>query len=322
MRGFDLGPIFVSEPFAGVRAARQVVSEADWDRVIALLADGKLDVGQIAGEMRTRTDRWSSTVLLGLDSGTTASGAVVGSRRPVMGVVAGLDVPSIPDSEGIWKLASPPYLRPGPDLGRIAPLRSLANWPRVLLGVDWPGSSTVPPPAAFVVGRIQSTAWIVRVEPDFKAEQLKIHIAWDESKVDPLSCTLVIRHELDGLPLSTRAVRISDYPNSDGTSSAEPRSMDWKQRLLTVAVPRGPRRTDWGVQLLAPDGRLLDERPVATRIEELRVSLRVGPEATPVNEFSVGDSKPPPTSAERDLALEEASNIETDAYAAAAVGAG
>jgi hypothetical protein len=315
-KGFDLGPIFEVEPFPGVLIARQVLSAENWDEAIARLDRGELTLGHLP--TRVRVSSWSSTVHIGIDCGTTASNVVVGARRPVLGVAAFLDPPTQPESEGIWTLQSPTYLEPGPDLGRIAPWRSLPNWPTPLVGINWPGSSKVQPPAAFLIGRSQSRAWIARVQPDFQAEELKVHIGWDETAVDPLSCTLVTRQELDGLCLSTRSARISDYPHGGTISSPEPRTTSWRERLMTITVPRGARRTDWGIQLLGPDGRIIDERPVATRVEQIKVGMKVGGEASAAHEFSVGDPKPPPTAAERDIALVEAANAEIDALAAAA----
>lgn len=315
-KGFDLGPVFVVEPFPGVLIVRQVLFNDEWDETIARVERGELTLGHLLAQIRVSS--WSSTIHIGIDSGTAASDAVIGARRPVLGVAAVLDPPTQPGSEGIWTLQSPTYLEPGPDLGRIAPWRSLPNWPSPLVGINWPGSSNVQPPAAFVVGRLQSDAWIVRVQPDFQTEQLKVHIGWDESVVDPLSCTLVTRGELNGLCLSTRSARISDYPPGGPIGSAEPRLTSWRERLMTITVPRGARRTDWGIQLLGPDGRILDERPVATRVEQINFGLKVGIDASAVHEFSVGDPNGPPTTTERDIALEEAANAEMDARAAAA----
>ncbi len=171
------------------------------------------------------------------------------------------------------------------------------------------------------MGTLRQEAWIARVRPDYDTEELDIHIAWDETRIDPLACSLLVRNEDSGLPVLTRQVRISDYPRrteNENPGDPEPRSGTWRDRLLTVAVPRGPRRTQWGVQLLSPDGRLLDERPVARRVEQINFAMHANGAQTPTSTFTVGDRKPLPTAAERDLASQLANEVEAEARVAAA----
>ena len=253
--GFDPGPSFVAEPFDGLRAVRMVIACDEWQRTLNALATSTLETPVLRCQLRANS--WTLTALLGIDISTEAHRVVAGARRPVLGIAATLTAPVPPASDATWELACPTYLSPGPDLGRIWPHRHLLHWPKALLGIDWLGDSEHPPPSRFVVGALQQEAWITRVQPDFDAEELKIHIGWDATAIDPLSCSVLIRNEEDGLPLLARQVRISDYPRRtehENPGDPEPRTRAWRERLLTVAVPRGPRRTAWGVQLLSPDG--------------------------------------------------------------------
>jgi hypothetical protein len=317
--GFDPGPNFVAEPFHGLRAARRVILANEWRQTLDALATKTFETAVLQCQLRAST--WTSMVLLGIDVSSDAHSVVAGARRPVLGVVAKLDPRVPPASEAMWEIACPPYLSPGPDLGRMSPHRHLLHWPRALLGIDWLGDGEHLPPFKFVVGALQHEAWITSIEPDHDAEELKIHIAWDETVIDPLSCSLLLRNEQDGLPVFTRQIRISDYPSraeKESSGVPEARSRAWSERLLTVGVPRGPRRTAWGVQLLSPDGRPLDERPVVPRVEQINFSMYVDGTQTPASTFTVGDSKPVPTAVERDLATELASQVETEARVVAA----
>lgn len=235
-------------------------------------------------------------------------------------ISATLGYPTMPPTGDTWEWPLPPHLRPGPALGRIGPTRRLLHWPRVLLGIDWLGLPEHPPPARFVIGRTHHEAWIADVVPDYESEQLAIHIAWEADRIDPLGCALVIRAERDGLPLLTRHLRVSDLPghgvgDSDGQ---EARQKAWHERTLVINIPRGPRRTDWGVSLLSPDGRLLDERPVARRIEQISSSFYVGGATEPTSTSVVGDRRPPPSPDERDEAVDAARTLEAAAREAAA----
>ncbi|HEX4482393.1 MAG TPA: hypothetical protein VH081_01290 [Solirubrobacteraceae bacterium] len=126
----------------------------------------------------------SSTVLLAREGIDPAHYVIAGAQRPVLGVAASLDVPAMPATEAIWQLPTPPYLSPGPALGSIYPHRSLVHWPEALLGISWPAGGDLEPPACFVVGKIQSKAWIASIRPDPDTEQLVVSIAWDEQGVD------------------------------------------------------------------------------------------------------------------------------------------
>jgi hypothetical protein len=238
--GFDLGPIFCAEPFPGVRAVRAIIDPADWRQLVDGIGDGKIDVTfcpcrvAIAGS--------SSTVLLGQEGKGEAYEVVGGARRPVLCVVVSLDPATMPATKATWEWAAPTYLEPGPDLGAIAPHRQQLHWPKPLLGIGWLGSDDFAPPPRFAIGRLQSSAWIARVRPNFDTEHIVISIGWDENLIDPLGCSLVLRTERDGLPLLVRHQRVSDLPGH-GELTIEPRTRSWDERTLDVSLPR-PRRTD------------------------------------------------------------------------------
>jgi hypothetical protein len=314
-QGFDFGPTFVTDPFRGVRLARQIVEPSEWPAVVDAIASGTY----VSSTLRfvIRADRWSSTVYLGISGLTPAHEAVDGAQRPVSGVFASLeDVGQREGVKGIWELVLPPHVSPGRELGEMYRNRSMTQW-ATLVGVDWAAPEISGPPAAFVVGRTRSEAWMARVRPEYKTAELKIHICWDAQVIDPLSCSLLIRSEHDGVSVLTRHIRISDLPAGDEKPPGEPRLLAWDQRVLTVSVPRGPRRTDWGATLLGPDGRLLDELPVAPRIESIHLALSIDGSSS-VSESVVGDRDGPPDPSQRDEAVAQAVSLEEAGRGAAA----
>lgn len=215
-----------------------------------------------------------------------------------------------------WKWPLPPHLLPGGDLGDIAPQRRLLHWPLRLCGIDWLGDPTFQPPARAVVGRLADSAWIIRVRPDFEQHQLVIDVAWDADVVDPLGASVTVRGQFDDLPIASRQFRISDLP-MHSPASPEPRHMSWDKRLLTIEVPRGARRADWGVELIAADGRLLDERRVAPRVEQISFTIAIDG-AEPDEPTVVGDPNPPPTRDEQEELAAAAADLDAQARAAAA----
>jgi hypothetical protein len=169
---------------------------------------------------------------------------------------------------------------------------------------------------------VNDDAWIAGVEPDFESEQLKIHIGWDARKIDPLGCSLMVRTEMDGVPLTTRLVGVTDLPpldegNLPSAGGLEPRNVTWSERLLTVTHAR-PRGTDWGVMLFSPSGELIDERPIARRYEQIRMALHANGSTEPTSVVVVGDRKDPPTAAESEGVLAGAAEVEVEARRAAA----
>lgn len=317
--GFDIGPIFSVEPFKGIRAVRSVVEASEWPSLVATVEAGFLSIP--SAQCRVKLRSWSATVLLGLAGVSPAHHTIVGARRPVTGVVATVEQPRLPHSEDTWSLQlhdldSPVGHRPYRD-------HRLLHWPRELLGIDWLGSNEFSPPARFTVGRILNNAWIADVRPDFESSQLGFVLCWDERRIDPLSCTLAVRVEdEDHLPLVSYQVRISDLPHrcdqAASRGNPEPRTAAWHERTLSVWLPRGPRRTDWAVSLFSPDGRLLDERPMVPRIEQISLSIHVGDSAAPSSQSLIGDPDAPPDGAERAEVIASVTQLMTEARHAAA----
>lgn len=196
----------------------------------------------------------------------------------------------------------------------ISAARRLLHWPMELLGIYWLGDARHPPPPAFVIGRTLDDAWIAKLKPDFDSGALVTSIGWDANRVDPLSCTLLIRNHIGGIPALVRHIRVSDLPSHTELSTPEPRSVDWMRRTLDVSLPHAPRSSDWGVALLSPDGRLLDERPVVPRLTKISFSLDAG--GAPM-EFSIGDRHASPTAADRDEAVRVARDLDRKARARA-----
>jgi hypothetical protein len=70
--------------------------------------------------------------------------------------------------------------------------------------------------------------------------------------------------------------------------------------------------------LTGPDGTLLDERPVARRIERIEVAVGIKDAPESFSEFTIGDRKPPPTEFEDDEAVAMVRELEREAQRAAA----
>jgi hypothetical protein len=307
--GFDFGPIFCAEPFPNVRVVRAVIEARDWSQIIDGLAGGTAYISSCPAKIKATGS--TSTVFLGSDGASNPHLVVEGARRPVRGVVLKLEHVTMPATDGIWSLGTPTYLQPGADLGAMSRHRNMANWAEPLIGISWPAGK-IPPPRCFVVGKIQSSAWIVRIKPSPEdQDSLVVAIGWEETQIDPLGCSLLGRSELDGLPLLVRHVPLSDFPGA--LSPTEPRETSWRERTLDVTLPHGPRRAAWGFMLLGPEGELLDDRTVAPRVE--KVSVTVHPMGSPPPTIA---PEPPPSELERDSAVEAAVSAEAAARHAAA----
>lgn len=249
--------------------------------------------------------------------GTSAAHDVVfGARRPVSGVVARLPEVPVAVSTDTWELAVPPHLPRGPDLGAIAPHRRELHWPRSLLGIDWLGTLEHEPPQAFVVGRALHGAWIADVRSNADSGEIELAIGWREDRVDPLGLSIYARSHKDGLPLLARQLRVSDLPPRGDLPELDPRRRPWRERVLWLSLPRGPRRTEWGVQLLDAGGQLLDERPVVPRVERVEISMRVDGGAA--SSVVIGDREPIPSASDHDDAVDQALALEGEARRAAA----
>jgi len=322
--GADLGPNFCVDPFPGLRAVRAVIEPTDWWGTVSALVEGTISTLTIRAGVPVKD--WSSRVLLCQHGLTEAHQAVWGAKRPIVGVAAELEPRPLPHSESLWRWALPPHVPPGRALGETAAHRRFSSWPTHLLGIDWPGGNDSAPPTSFVVGRLQHEAWIADVEVDHTTDELTVHIAWDEHRIDPLGCSMWLRTEKRGLPLVARHLRIADLPEredpagapDEGSRPVEPRTLGWEERTLAIGVPRGAPRTEWGISLLAPEGRLLDERPLVARFEQVSFSMYVDGSSEPFSTAVVGDRRAPPAPHERDSAITAAHRVEHEARTAAA----
>lgn len=312
--GIEPGPTFCEEPFDGVRTLRETLDRHEWSAFIEALHQGELDAAGCVASLQVTAS--TPTVLLGQDGKGEAYDVIAGAFRPVRGVAATLELPQMPQTTDTWELPMPEDLERGPERGRLWHERHLLHWPKELLGIDWLGSSEFAPPARLVVGRAISEAWIAQVKPGSEPEELVISIAWDETQVDPLGCSLVLRTESSGFPLLERKLAITELPGAlDGAS--EPRNQSWGDRTLDARISRGSRRTDWGLKLMNASGELMDERPVVSRVEEIRLAIHVNGGEEPASVVHIGDKQPPPTDPETDAAIQAAADIERSARQAA-----
>lgn len=310
----DPGAVFCVEPFSCVRAIRHAVDAQQWRSCVESLGRGQITVNGDAYDLATVES--TPVVLLGHDGVGPAYDVVAGAMRPVRGIATTLEAPELPETGSTWELEMPENLERGPERGRLWQERHLLHWPRELLGIDWTGDTETGAPACLVIGRPVSKAWIVRVKPDFDADGLIISIGWDEQLIDPLGCSLLIRTESNGVPLLVRHLRITELPEI-APAVSEPRAMAWSDRTLDVQLPRGARRTEWGLTLLSSSGELLDERPVALRVEQISMAIHVNDGAAPASTITMGDKKAPPTKSETDEAIQAALAIEATAREAA-----
>lgn len=316
--GFDIGPSFYADPFPGVRILRQVVEPADWEAVVTGIGEGMI-AAPFGPCVLRRSNDFSPVAIVGRNQGIDSHRIVSGVMRPVSATFARLEVSGLPATDSTWSLEVPYYLPRGPDRGRMVRERDLLYWPEELLGIDWLGGSQTPLPETFAIGRVHESAWIADLDVDYDSDALHISIAWDADRVDPYSCSLAVRAERDGGLLVSRQIKISDLPTDDEeVPDPEPRSFPWNQKLLGIRLPRGPRSSDWGVILVGPDGAVLDEHPVARRIERIDVSIGTRDSPEPFSEFTIGDSRPTATRTEADEAVAMVAQLEREAKRAAA----
>jgi hypothetical protein len=309
----DLGPEFAEEPFDGVKAIRTVVAAATWPTLTKDIARGEISTPYPV-PLQILPTNWTSTLFLASDGAGPTFHAVAGIGRPLTAVAGELEAPAPPPSEYVWSRSS-----------KLGQPELLVGWPLELLGIDWPTGSDCPPPGRFVIGRAHCDGWIADVIPKHEDGDVAIHVGWDASLVDPLGCTVLVRTASESIPVFSRHVRISDLPrDSDASSPAgslsatPPYRLPWRDRLLTVRMPRGPRRTEWGMALLAADGRVLDERPVARRVERASIDIRVGDSDEPATTVVVGDKQAAPSATEHDEAVQIAIQLEEQARETAA----
>ncbi|MGN6558197.1 MAG: hypothetical protein ACTHLH_09335, partial [Solirubrobacterales bacterium] len=315
----DLGASFSEEPFTGLFIDRAVIDPADWQITVEQLEEGHLQLGSASYHLVG--EEWSASKLLAQEGDSDAHHVLWEIKRPVRGVSLKVDSPDMPFSEGIWVRGARSFKPAGQRTqDELLGTESFANWPIHLLGIYWPGTEDTSAPSSFVVGRAQGTAWIADVVPNHDDDLLTISIAWNSNEIDPFSCSLLVRSELDGAPLLVRNWKVSDLPGeiAQAEDGSEARDLPWNKRTTGVRVPRGPRGTSWGVSLIGPDGQLLDERPVARRIELIELSIGVMGAAEPATKTVVGDRRPRPSVVERDAAVAAALKLEAETAARAA----
>jgi hypothetical protein len=322
----DLGSSFAEEPFHRVYIHRSMIPMADWQSMVEEITTRHLEVD--GGPYCLHGDAWSASKLFAQHGQSDAHEVLWEVKRPVRGVVMDTQAPAMPATEGLWIRGATGFKPAGQRTREeLLGTKTFASWPIHLLGVYWPGTDDTSPPHSFVVGRALNRAWIADVVPDRdndddnddNADLLKIAIGWDASEIDPLSCQILVRSEIDGAPLLVRSWKISDLPGEvQGKNGAEARNLPWNKRTLDVRVPRGPRGTCWGVSLIGPDGQLLDERPVARRIERIEMSVGMLGEKEPGIKSIVGDRRPYPTESERNAAVVVAAKLDAEAAIQAA----
>lgn len=314
----DLGATFTEELFDGLQMTRVIVDRAEWQEKIEAIEAGQLDTPD--GTYRFDLRGWSASKLFAQNGLTDAHRVIAGAQRPVLGVAAAAPEVELPWSDGHWVRGGAPKPLEKHTREELLGKDVFTGWPESLLGIGWHGSAEHPPPHAFVVGRVQAGIWIADVVPDYDNAQLKIVLAWEADRIDPLDCSVLVRAERDGAPLMTRHWNISDLPgelviNEQGQES---RHLPWNKRTIDLRLPRGPRRTDWGMSLLGPDGWLVDELPVARRAERMELTMQVAGASEPFSTSVIGDRKPTPTEAERDQEAAAARELEEQTRAAAA----
>ena len=314
----DLGAAFSEEPFPGLRIIRAVLGGEEWSARVEEIEAGSLSLE--SGLYGFDFDGFSASKLFGQDGLSDAHKVLLGAKRPVRGVAAELQMPELPHSEDFWVRGGSGKPMMEQTREELQGKATFHNWPAKLLGIKWLGTSEFAPPSRFVVGKAQSGIWIADVLPDYESEQIKIVLAWEAERVDPLACSVMLRAEGDGAPLLARHWRISDLPG-EGDKSAqgkEARDFAWNERTIDVRLPRGPRRTDFGVSLLAPNGWLMDERPVAPRFEQIEMEVGIMGASGPGSKSVIGDPDPVPTEVERDRAAAAARELEEETREVAA----
>lgn len=315
----DLGASFKEEPFADVHIYRSVLDAGEWLKTVDDLEAGKLN---FHGETYwLEASDWSACRLFCQFGESDSHHVLWEAHRPIRGVAATTSGPDMPHVEGLWlkgSLAFKPFGQRTRE--ELIAGETFANWPIHLLGIWWPGTDDTDAPHSFVVGEAQDSAWIADVVPEHDLGLLKIAIAWESSKTDPFSCSLLVQSEMDGAALLVRNWRISDLPGEGAMKEdgSEARDLSWNERTLDVLVPRGPRGTCWGVALLGPDGQLMDERPVVRRVESIEVAVGIAGESGPATKTIVGDRRAVPTQAELDAAVVAAKELEVETAARAA----
>jgi hypothetical protein len=314
----DLGPTFDEEPFIGLRMIRALIGRKEWRARIEEVEAGSLTL--VDDSFRFDAEGFSAIKLFAQDGDSDAHQVLDGAHRPVRGVAANLQVPELPHSEDFWVRGGSPKPMGQHTREELRGKETFHNWPARLLGIRWLGTSEFAPPGAFVIGKAQRDIWITDMLPDYENRQIEIVLAWDADLIDPLSCSILLRSERDGATLLNRLWKISDLPGEGAQSAVgkEPRDLAWNERTISVRLPRGPRRTEFGIMLLGADGGLRDERPVVPRIEQIEMSIGVMDAPEPFSTSLIGDPDEPPSEAERNQEATAARIVEEEVREVAA----
>jgi hypothetical protein len=229
---------FAIEPFPGIRAVRQVIAGTEWAPTVVSVMAGKIALNGV--EYVVNADQWSSRRFLARSGLSEAHRVLQAACRPVEGIAANLEQVAVPVAENPWEVPDELLISDGAS-------KWLANWPQALLGVEWTGDPELEAPHSFVMGKAHAEAWIADVVPVHDSDQLRIVIAWDETAVDPIGCSLLIRSEREEMPFLIRLVRISEMPSHTDVDAANPEARDlaWNERRSTPR--RAPCRAEGGV---------------------------------------------------------------------------
>lgn len=311
----DPGPRFVIEPTPGIRAIRLPIAESAWEAVLADLAAGAIDI-QLE-RYAAAIGEFGPTVLLATEGEHAAHHVVDGIECPTEVVIASLNVStSMPvvdgDARVSWDLCLPPQVPRGRDRVRLWKQRSLTFWPYELLGITW-FPSLGPPPPCLAVGRVKGDAWIVDLMPSDDRDSIHVALGWDPDAIDLLGCSLTLEHAVEGLRLPEIEVPLSSLP-PDGVPSEDLRHRGPRERVFRARLAKGVRHVDFGVSLRTPGGRMLDERPVSTRVESVHLTIaHLDDPHDPGTTSIVGDDDIRSTHAEQDAAIRAAISRHTTA---------
>lgn len=311
-KDLDLGATLDEEPFPQLRMLRLPISREDWRTLAKAINGGEITVH---GEpVRLDRDQWGPPGLYSQDGQSDGHRVLRAAQRPVRGVAARLEPPPLPFSDGLWSRGGPakPVLKQTRE--ELAGHPTFANWPISLLGIEWTGGAEFQPPPCFVIGKMICDAWIADAIIDHETDLIHLPLGWDAERIDPLGCSVIFRCERDGAPLLVSHWKVSDLPAelTLDQNGREVRQLPWNERTVSIAIPRGPRHTEWGVSLLGPDGTLLDELDVARRVERIEMSIGIADAEPPPMRTTAGDPRPQPSEDDVHRALLKARELELE----------
>ena len=179
----DLGAVFDEEPFPDLRIVRAVIERNEWNPLIEEIKAGSLTLK--GGAFRLDIDGLTASKLFTQDGLSEAHQVLAGAKRPVLGVVTGLQAPELPHSEEFWVRGGTGKPMMEQTREELRGKETFHSWPEKLLGIKWLGTLEFAPPSCLVIGKVQSEIWIADVLPDYENKQIKIVLAWDAERVEP-----------------------------------------------------------------------------------------------------------------------------------------